>query len=1397
VSSPRSFFRSSLRLVWLAVAVTVIALAALLGSMRLLLPLADRYHDEVAQLVGRALDHPVAITGLGASWHGFGPSIELEGVTVFDDKGQPLLQCAAARVDVALLASLRHAQLELDQLTIRGAHVTVLRREDGRLVLLGLDELNAAPPAPAAQEAFKHWVARQPRLAIEDSVLEWRDLTPGGRTFRLHGTRVAIRNRDGRHRLDADLALPESLGTRLAITAELSGDLFLPDEWSGDIYLRGERLALGAWGARTWPAVDLRSGGADIELWSDWRKGPQRITGTVNASDVQLALQHALREDIQREAPQSADAPAPSTQPPPTTSSTAVVSNQDSLQANPPRQNPASDKSPLATSSEVSPGVCASAAAATSPDARASAAECDAFAADAHTATTPLDEAVPAMAKEAAAASAPLVTLAALRAQFQWQRTSEGWEFDAERVGLRIGEREEGPPSEWRVVYRAADGAHALEVGYSRVRIEDALALARAAQALSEAEEARLAALAPRGELRDTYLRYQWGGTVAPAWLLRTDFHQLALSAVEAVPGIANVDGTFASDGARGVVSVQAGAGMVDAARWFRAPLPLTDASGRLAWRRQGDSWQIGGDDLVMHNEDIHGRAAFRLVRLAGMGPPHLDLYADFADGNGAHAARYLPVTLMHDKAVSWLDRAIVDGRVTQGEARLYGWLNEFPFDRGDGAFDVNFHVVDGVLDYAPGWPRLRQIATDVRFIGRSLVLRASAAKAFDSDVIGAEVKVADLAGHPAVVVVNGSARGPTADALRFVAESPLREKFGDYLAGMEASGESRLDLALGLPLAEQPARVQGTLTFANSGLKLRDMDIDISAIDGRLGFYEGGLRGRNLRARLLGQPALVAIRSEDEGTAHATLFEAEGSADAATIARRFLPPLAPRLEGSAPWRGTLKVMSPQHGGTRLQISSPLTGVAVRLPEPLAKLADEERAFVLDLPLPLKGPRATRVRYGSDVDARLLLASADEVITIRRGELRFGGGAAALPDEERLRVRGRVAQLAVSDWLALRAGGDGPARAGAVDLSALDLALDTDALLVLGQKFNAVTLQAHRAPRAWQVEVEGAAVAGTLQIPDGDDAPLTAALARLYLIAPGGDGAGETRPDPRAFPALQVHIGDFRYSKLQLGDLTLRTARSTRGMKVEGVKALSALHTLDLRGSWEAEGGKQQSAFSLSFDSGDVGETLRSLGYADVVKDGKMHTDMNLTWTGSPADFALARAAGSVAFKMKDGRLLDVNPGAGRILGLLSFQALPRRLSLDFSDLFQKGLAFDQIAGDFAVENGVALTDNLTMDGPAARIVARGKVGLAAEDYDQRVAVIPNVSAGLPLAGALAGGVAGGAAALLVERLLKQQIDEIGRIEYQVTGPWAAPVVERVAGVGKESTGNKAQGNTR
>jgi uncharacterized protein YhdP len=233
-------------------------------------------------------------------------------------------------------------------------------------------------------------------------------------------------------------------------------------------------------------------------------------------------------------------------------------------------------------------------------------------------------------------------------------------------------------------------------------------------------------------------------------------------------------------------------------------------------------------------------------------------------------------------------------------------------------------------------------------------------------------------------------------------------------------------------------------------------------------------------------------------------------------------------------------------------------------------------------------------------------------------------------------------------------------------------------------------------------------------------------------------------------------------------------------LSFDEVHTHSEQRDMQVSGTWLVDDKGQHSSFKLAYDGDDVGATLTALNFAGVIKGGKAHTEAQLDWPGPPTAFALARAAGSMSFEIKDGRLLDVEPGAGRILGLLSFQALPRRLLLDFSDLFRKGFSFDSLAGNFTIEDGNAQTDNLYMDGPSARIEARGRVGLAAEDYDQRVTVTPNVSGGLPVAGALAAGVGAGAALFLAEKLLKPGIDKMTRAEYRVTGSWANPDVERI-----------------
>ena len=202
---------------------------------------------------------------------------------------------------------------------------------------------------------------------------------------------------------------------------------------------------------------------------------------------------------------------------------------------------------------------------------------------------------------------------------------------------------------------------------------------------------------------------------------------------------------------------------------------------------------------------------------------------------------------------------------------------------------------------------------------------------------------------------------------------------------------------------------------------------------------------------------------------------------------------------------------------------------------------------------------------------------------------------------------------------------------------------------------------------------------------------------------------------------------------------------------------------------------------------------LKAFDYSvDPVKDGETKLKMQAIWHGSPLDFSLADINGSLTMEIEKGRVLNIEPSAGRLFGLLSLQTLPRRLSLDFSDLFGKGFSFDQIEGTFTIESGNAYTNNLSMTGPSANIEITGRTGLIDKDYDQVVTVTPQVSDTLPLASALFGpiGVGVGAVIFLAGELfdtIPKQIDKILRYQYTISGSWDNPVVEKLDSNSKPS----------
>jgi uncharacterized protein YhdP len=215
-------------------------------------------------------------------------------------------------------------------------------------------------------------------------------------------------------------------------------------------------------------------------------------------------------------------------------------------------------------------------------------------------------------------------------------------------------------------------------------------------------------------------------------------------------------------------------------------------------------------------------------------------------------------------------------------------------------------------------------------------------------------------------------------------------------------------------------------------------------------------------------------------------------------------------------------------------------------------------------------------------------------------------------------------------------------------------------------------------------------------------------------------------------------------------------------------------------GNWDGSATDSHTHMHIDFAADNLGDMLSALGFGDLFNGGKTHDELDATWPGAPSSLALANMDGRLGIEVSNGRIPDLAPGMGRLFGLVSLGELPRRLSLDFGDVFGKGLGFDSIAGDFVLADGNATTQNLKIHGPAAEITITGRTGLRAKDYDQQVTVVPHVGNSLPVVGAVVGGPVGAAAGLAVQGLLGKGLNHAAMRRYHVTGTWARPVMTLV-----------------
>jgi uncharacterized protein YhdP len=335
----------------------------------------------------------------------------------------------------------------------------------------------------------------------------------------------------------------------------------------------------------------------------------------------------------------------------------------------------------------------------------------------------------------------------------------------------------------------------------------------------------------------------------------------------------------------------------------------------------------------------------------------------------------------------------------------------------------------------------------------------------------------------------------------------------------------------------------------------------------------------------------------------------------------------------------------------------------------------------------------------------------------------------------------------------------------------------------------ALQLKVHQGRSGWEGELRANEVEGRFSVPAKlDAAPAVVDLQRLDLRSPAGDSPTDAPPpapsgtDPRTMPALALTVAKVTLNGQDLGSLRATASRVEPGVDITELLLDGPAGRVTASGSWhqEAQGPMTRARYRL--ETPDFGALVVALGFTDMIDRGPATLTGEQSWPGGPHDFGRGVGTGQLELKMGAGRFIDVDPGVGRLMGLLNITALQRRLTLDFRDLFQKGLGFDSVTGRFELRDGSLHTQDLTIKSPSSLIEITGRTGIVARDYDQVVSVTPSLQSALPIAGVVAGGPVVGAAMLVVQGLVGKQFDKIGRVRYSVRGPWADPKVERIEG---------------
>lgn len=887
--------------------------------------------------------------------------------------------------------------------------------------------------------------------------------------------------------------------------------------------------------------------------------------------------------------------------------------------------------------------------------------------------------------------------------------------------------------------------------------------------------------MAPAGNATQLKARWLYHDNQWQDYAITAGFNHLHAKAYEQLPGLQNWAGQLSIKPNAGSLELDTRDAVIELAGLLRWPLPIDQLQGEVEWRNNGQKMLITTHNLHFANPHLALRTNLE-YQLGATGGDTIQLHSQIERGDAKFASFYYPL-LLDQTTLHWLDTSILSGQIRHGEVIVKGRVKDFPYvnaafhsDPALGLFRVTAQLDHAKLEYGTDWPQVQDIDAFLKFEGKRMDITVKNATTVGQHITQAQVEIPRLDADDPILSVKAAATGSLEQGIKFVNTSPVKQVAMGFTDTLKATGAADLKLALQIPLNNVDAsQFQGDYALKNGHIAANTQMAmpEMSNINGHLKFNEKGLQAQGIQLSLFDNPATLSLTTRPDKS---VIIQGSGRITDAALKKLDNNLLTRALHGTTDWKSNLLIQAPN---LRLDIRSQLIGMAIDLPEPAKKSVDTPANLIIRVRQETNQPDKIAVDYNEWLHANLFRQVNGETATITAGEIAINTPA-RLPTGNGINLRADFPKLNLDEWLPTltQAGNTQSGSPSSLALNQVELTAGT--LHIFDRNLHQIKLNITPESERLKLLIQSQELAGEANWLSGKPNKLVARLNYLRVPrTPDNDNIAplsEARKLDMTYPELDITAQDFQFGDKQLGSLELKAVNSGESWVIQRMNINNPDSQLTAEGTWRNSVRSPQTQLKFTLNSSNLGKTLQRFqpGGGEMVKGGTGSMNGQLGWPGSPHEFAVERLDGNFSMQLEKGQILKVQPGVGRLLGLLSLQSLPRRLTLDFRDLFSEGFAFDKITSTANIRDGILHSDDLFMTGPAAEARIKGETNLKTETQRLNVRVVPHISDSVSLA-ALAGGPIVGVAAFVAQKLLKDPLNKISASEYMITGTWDNP----------------------